>query len=550
MKLVVIGGVAGGATAAARARRLNEHAEIVLFEKGEFISFANCGLPYYIGGVIEERGDLLVTTAEAFKDRYRIDVRTSCEVTAIDRSAKTVAVRENADGKTYTESYDKIILSPGAAPIVPPLPGIDNEKVFTLRTVPDSDRIKTYINERHPEAAVVVGGGFIGLEMVESLRKCGIKTVLLEKLDQVLPPLDYEMAAMVHARLMESGVDLKLGQGLASVSESDDRLRVKTDAGEDIICDMCILSVGIRPMNGLAKSAGLELCPRGHIKVDAAMRTSDPDIYAVGDVICTQDPVLGDIAAIALAGPANRQARIAADNAMGRSSVYLGTIGTAIVKLFDLTAASTGASEKSLIASGVPYISSYTLSSSHASYYPGANEMAIKLLFAPDGLILGAQIVGCEGVDKRIDVIAAALRNGLKAADLEKLELAYAPPFSSAKDPVNVAGYVANNILNGDMEIASWREIGDLPKDHILIDLRDSMELDMTGYISGAVHIPLNSLRDHLPGLDKAKTYVVYCAVGLRGYLAHRILVQNGFKAKNLSGGYTMYMWSRKEKAL
>jgi len=541
-KLVIIGGVAGGATAAARARRVSEEARIILFERGEFISFANCGLPYYVGGAIPDRGRLLVTTAAAFESRYRIDIRTFSEVLSIDRAAKTVKVMNHATGETYTETYDKLILSPGAAPIKPPLPGIDNDKVFTLRTIPDSDRIKAYIDQRRPTAAVVVGGGFIGLEMIESLTERGIKTTLLEKLDQVLPPFDGDMAAIVQSGLKRKGVECLLGQGLSGISEQDNRLRVATDSGGEIVCDMLILSVGIRPENALAKASGLDLCPRGHIKVDASMRTSDKDIYAVGDAVCTQDLVLGTPTATALAGPANKQARIAADNALGRTATFPGTLGTAVVKVFDLTAASTGANEKTLAEHKIPYLTSYTHSGSHASYYPGAEPMAIKLLFAPDdGRILGAQIVGGAGVDKRIDVLAAALRGHMRAADLEELELAYAPPYSSAKDPVNVAGYVANNILKGDMQIVSWRDIDNLPADHVLIDLRERMELDMSGYIKGALHIPLNSLRDRLSELDRSKTYVVYCAAGLRGYIAYRILAQHGFKARNLSGGFMTY---------
>ena len=548
MKLVIIGGVAGGATAAARARRVSEEARIILFERGEFISFANCGLPYYVGGAIPDRGRLLVTTAAAFESRYRIDIRTFSEVLSIDRAAKTVKVMNHATGETYTETYDKLILSPGAAPIKPPLPGIDNDKVFTLRTIPDSDRIKAYIDQRRPTAAVVVGGGFIGLEMIESLTERGIKTTLLEKLDQVLPPFDGDMAAIVQSGLKRKGVECLLGQGLSAVSEQDNRLRVATDSGVEIVCDMLILSVGIRPENVLAKEAGLELCPRGHIKVDASMRTSDKDIYAVGDAVCTYDLVLGTPTATALAGPANKQARIAADNAMGRAAVFPGTLGTAVVKVFDLTAASTGANEKTLAANKIPYRVSYTHSGSHASYYPGAEPMAIKLLFAPDdGKILGAQIVGGGGVDKRIDVLATALRGHMRAGDLEELELAYAPPYSSAKDPVNVAGYVANNILKGDMQIVTWQEIDNLPEDHVLIDLRERRELDMSGFIKGALHIPVNSLRDRLGELDRSKTYVVYCAVGLRGYIAYRILVQHGFKARNLSGGYTTYYLAKGE---
>jgi len=546
MKLVIIGGVAGGATAAARARRVSEDARIILFERGEFISFANCGLPYYVGGSIPERGRLLVTTAAAFQSRYRIDIRTFSEVLSIDRARKTVTVKNHASKETYTETYDKLILSPGASPIMPPVPGIDHAKVFTLRTIPDADRIKACIDRERPSSAVVVGGGFIGLEMVENLIERGIKTTLLEKLPQVLPPFDAEMAAIVQSALRDKGVELLLGQGLSALSEQDNRLRVATDSGGEIVCDMLILSVGIRPENALAKTAGLELCPAGHIQVDASLRTSDPDIFAVGDAVCTHDLVLGIPTATALAGPANKQARIAADNALGRAEVFRGTVGTAVVKVFDLTAASTGANEKTLSEHKIPYLASCTHSGSHASYYPGAEPMAIKLLFAPDtGKLLGAQIVGGAGVDKRIDVLATAIKAGMRAADLEELELAYAPPYSSAKDPVNVAGYVANNIVKGDMQIVTWREIDNLPEGHVLIDLREQKELDMAGFIKGALHIPLNSLRDRLSELDRDKTYVVYCAVGLRGYIAYRILVQHGYKAKNLSGGYTTYSLAR-----
>ncbi|MEN6474126.1 MAG: FAD-dependent oxidoreductase [Syntrophaceae bacterium] len=541
-KLVIIGGVAGGATAAARARRVSEESRIILFERGEFISFANCGLPYYVGGAIPERGRLLVTTAAAFESRYHIDIRTFSEVLSIDRAAKTVTVMNHAGGETYTETYDKLILCPGAAPIKPPLPGIDNEKVFTLRTIPDADRIKAYIDQERPASAVVVGGGFIGLEMIESLTERGVKTTVLEKLTQILPPFDADMAAIVQAGLSGKGVELLLGQGLSAVSERNNRLRVATDSGAEIVCDMLILSVGIRPENALAKAAGIDLCPRGHIAVDASLRTSDPDIFAVGDAVCVHDLILGIPTSTALAGPANKQARIAADNALGRTEVFRGTLGTAVVKVFDLTAASTGANEKALSEHKIPYLVSYTHPGSHASYFPGAELMSIKLIIAPgDGRILGAQIVGGAGVDKRIDVLATALKAGMRAGDLEELELAYAPPYSSAKDPINVAGYVANNILKGDVEIVTWQEIDNLPADHVLIDLREHEELDMSGFIKGALHIPLNSLRDRLSELDRSKTYVVYCAAGLRGYIAYRVLVQQGFKARNLNGGFMTY---------
>ncbi|HNY65138.1 MAG TPA: FAD-dependent oxidoreductase [Deltaproteobacteria bacterium] len=539
MKLVIIGGVAGGATAAARARRLDEHATIVLLERGEFISFANCGLPYYIGGVIRERSSLLVTTSKAFTSRYRVDVRTFTEALAIDRAKKAVRVKNLLTGEEYAESYDKLILSPGAEPIRPPVPGIDRENVFSLRTIQDADRIIACIERRKPSSAVVAGGGFIGVEMAENLVHRGLKVTILEKLDQVMPPLDPEMAALVHRELRRNGVSLELGNGLKAVEGDGDGLEVTTEKGTVLPCGMLILSVGIRPESALAREAGLELCERGHIRVDAAMRTSDRDIHAVGDSVCVQDSVLGIPTATALAGPANKQARIAADSAMGRPSAFSGTLGTSVVKVFDLTAAGAGASEKTLKAHGVPYLASHTHSGSHAAYYPGAQMMAIKLLFSPgDGRVLGGQIVGGEGVDKRIDVLATAIRGGMRVSDLEELELAYAPPYSSAKDPVNIAGFVAGNILKGDVEIIHPEDLPGLNGDHAVIDLREEWEVEATGMVPGAVRIPLRELRDRLGELDRSKTYVVYCAVGMRGYLAHRILSQHGFRSKNLSGGY------------
>jgi NADPH-dependent 2,4-dienoyl-CoA reductase/sulfur reductase-like enzyme len=400
-----------GATAAARARRLDERAEIVLFERGEFISFANCGLPYYVGGVISKRSHLLVTTTGTFSSRYRIDVRTFSEVTAIDRERKTVTWRNVLSGETSGETYDRLILSPGAEPVRPDLPGSDLDNVFTLRNIPDADRINAFIEKNRPASAVVVGGGFIGVEMAENLVLRGIKTSLLEKFDQVLPTLDPEMAAMVQEELKDNGVDLELGSGLRAISRKGGRLTVTTDSGRDLECDMLILSMGIRPESSLAKEAGLGLCERGHIKVNASLQTSDPDIYAVGDAVCVHDFVLGIPTATALAGPANKQARIAADNSMGRSSAFRGTLGTSVVKVFDLTAASTGASEKTLKANNIPFLASYTHSGSHASYYPGANQLSVKLLFSPDdGRVLGGQIIGADGTDKRIDVLATAIR--------------------------------------------------------------------------------------------------------------------------------------------
>jgi NADPH-dependent 2,4-dienoyl-CoA reductase/sulfur reductase-like enzyme/rhodanese-related sulfurtransferase len=548
-KLLIIGGVAGGATAAARARRLDERAEIILFERGEHISFANCGLPYYIGEVIKKREDLLVTTPETFRDRYNIDVRIFSEVTAINIKDKQVEVKNIKTGVTYKESYDKIILSPGAEPVKPPFKGIELNNIFSLRNIQDSDLIKAHVDTKRPESAVVVGGGFIGLEMAENLVHRGVKTTIVEILDQVMAPLDYEMAAIVHAHLKEKGIICELGNGVESFSKKGDRILVLTNKGHSIECDIVILAIGIKPENRLAREAGLEIGKRGGIKVDATMRTSDPDIYAVGDAVEVKDFVTGLPTMTALAGPANKQGRIAADNALGRKSMFRGTLGSTVVKVFNLTVASTGASEKVLKHNNIPYLVSYTHSGSNASYYPGATIMAIKLVFSPSsGKILGAQIIGMKGVDKRIDVLASAIHGAMTVYDLEELELAYAPPYSSAKDPINIAGFVATNILKGDIETINWDVIGDLNRNqNILIDLRNKDELDTAGVIEGALHIPLNELRQKLPELDKKKNYIPFCAVGLRAYLGHRILVQNGFQSKSLSGGYKTYLGAKEK---
>ena len=549
MKLLIIGGVAGGATAAARARRINEKAEIILFERGEFISFANCGLPYYIGQVIKERESLLVTTAKAFGARYNIDIRIFSEVIEINRGEKRVTVRDIRSNKTYKEGYDKIILSPGAEPVRPPLEGIELDNIFNLRSIPDSDLIKAHVDARRPESAVVVGGGFIGLEMAENLVHRRVRTAIVEMLDQVMAPLDHEMAAIAHAHLKEKGVNCYLGDGVKSFLKKGDRIVVVTGKGNKIECDMVILSIGIRPENRLAKEAGLDIGNRGGIKVDSTMRTSDPDIYAVGDAVEIKDVISGLPTMTALAGPANKQGRIAADNAMGRKSVFKGTMGTSVVKLFDLTIASTGASEKVLKRNNIPFIISYTHSGSHASYYPDAQMMAIKLIFSPgSGRLLGAQIVGMQGVDKRIDVLATAIHGGMTVFDLEELELAYAPPYSSAKDPVNIAGFVASNLLKGDVENFNWNDLSDLdPEKDVIIDLRNKDELEKSGFLEGSLHIPLHEVRDKLTVLDKEKNYFLYCAIGLRGYLGHRILVQNGFKSRNLSGGYKTYLGAKEK---
>jgi NADPH-dependent 2,4-dienoyl-CoA reductase/sulfur reductase-like enzyme/rhodanese-related sulfurtransferase len=542
-KLLIIGGVAGGATAASRARRIDETAEIILFERGEYISFANCGLPYYIGKIIKERESLLVTTAAAFKARYNIDIRPFSEVTEIDRNRKEVTVREIKTGKTYKESYDRIILSPGAEPLMPPLEGINIKNIYSLRSIPDSDLIKAHVDEKNPESAVIIGGGFIGLEMAENLALRGIKVTIIEMLDQVMAPVDYEMAAIVHAHLKEKGVGLILGDGVKSFSMSGNQVRVTTGKGVEVKCDMVILSIGIRAESILAKNAGLNTGKRGGIVVDSGMRTSDPDIYAVGDAVEVRDYVSGFPVMTALAGPANKQARIAADNAMGRNAKFRGTMGTTVAKIFDLVVASTGNNEKTLKQNNTPYLVSYTHSGSHAGYYPDAEMMVIKLIFSPgSGRILGAQIIGGKGVDKRIDVLATAIYAFMTVDDLEELELAYAPPFSSAKDPVNIAGFVAANILKGDVQTVNWDDLKDIDNENeILIDLRDKNELDESGTIEGAINIPLSELRGRLTELDRTKSYIPFCAIGLRGYLGHRILVQNGFKSRNLSGGYKTY---------
>ncbi len=549
LKLLIIGGVAGGATAAARARRLDEHAEIIVFERGEHISFANCGLPYYIGQVIKKRDALLVTTKEAFSQRYNIEVRNFSDVIAIDRSRKIVKIKDLRKGGIYEESYDKIILSPGSEPLRPPIEGIEQDNIFNLKNIPDSDRIKSYLDKKRPRAAVIVGGGFIGLEMAENLVRRGVETTIIEMLDQVMAPLDFEMAALVQAHLKEKGVRCVLGTGVTSFSNKEGHLVVMTGDGKRYESDLVILSVGIRPENQLAREAGLEIGKKGGIRVDASMRTSDPDIFAVGDAVEVKDFITGQPTVTALAGPANKQGRIAADNALGRKSLFKGTLGTAVVKVFDLTVASTGANEKTLKSQRIPYEVSFTHSGSHASYYPGAETMAIKLIFTPEqGKILGAQIVGKRGVDKRIDVIATALRGAMTVYDLEELELAYAPPYSSAKDPVNVAGFVAANILKGDMDHIQWGELPDLDEeDNILIDLRNKKELETSGVIEGAWHIPLDKLRSRLSELDREKHYIPFCAAGLRAYLGHRILVQNGLQSKNLSGGYITYLGGKEK---
>lgn len=542
LKVVIVGGVAGGASAAARLRRLNEDAEIILFEKGEYISFANCGLPYYIGEVIQEKDKLVVQTPEAMKKRFNIDVRVNSEVTKVLPDKKVVEVLNIKEGTTYTETYDKLILSPGAEPVRPPLPGIDSDRVFTLRNIPDTYKIKDYVDTIKPKRAVVVGAGFIGLEVAENLHARGVKVTVVELADHVIGPLDLDMAALVHQHMKSKDVEFYLKDGVKSLSNTKSFTVVELTSGRSLKADMVIMGIGVKPEAKLAVDAGLKIGKTGGILVNENMLTSNPDIYAVGDVVEVKDYISGNPALIPLAGPANKQGRIAANNICGIVEKYEGTQGTSIVKVFDITVAITGNNEKILKRNNIEYEKSFTHSGSHAGYYPGAIPMAIKLIFdKKNGKILGAQIIGYEGVDKRIDVIATAIRAGMTVYDLEKLELAYAPPYSSAKDPVNIAGYTAANILKGDSEIFHWHEVDSLDRSNsVLLDTRNEMEVSL-GTIEGSINIPLDDLRNRLDELPKDKEILVFCQVGLRGYIAYRILKQKGFKVRNLSGGYKTY---------
>lgn len=540
MNYLIIGGVAGGATVAARLRRMDEKANIILLERGKYVSYANCGLPYYIGDTINNREKLFVQTAKGFTDRFRIDIRTEQEVTAIRPDKKEVEIKNLSTGETYTETYDKLVLSPGAEPLRPSIEGIGSKKIFTLRNVPDTDTIKNYVNTENPKRAIVVGGGFIGLEMAENLHDLGIQVDVVEMANQVMAPLDFSMAAIVHRQLTDKGVGLHLEDGVSRFEEKDGGVTVHLRSGKQIATDMVLLSIGVRPETKLAKDAGLAIGERGGIAVNDYMQTSDADIYALGDAVEVRHLVTGQPALIPLAGPANKQGRIVADNIVfGNKEKYPGSIGTSIAKVFDLTVAAAGANAKLLQRNNIPYISSYTHGASHAGYYPGAVSLSIKILFAPEnGKLLGAQIVGFNGVDKRIEMLAQVIQRGGTVHDLAELEHAYAPPYSSAKDPVNMAGFVAENILNKKSRIIQWRELAELPADTIRIDVRTHDEYKL-GTIPGFINIPVDELREHLDELPKEKPIVVTCAVGLRGYLAYRILVQNGFKhVRNLSGGY------------
>jgi len=538
-KIVIVGGVAGGATAAARLRRLDEHAEITMLERGEHISFANCGLPYHVGGAIG-REDLLLQTPESFHHRFRVDVRVRSEALSIDRNAKTITVRDSA--KTYTQAYDKLILSPGGAPIVPPVAGIDSPRVFTVRNMADIDRITSFIEEHRPRSAAVVGGGFIGVEMAENLKEAGLDVSVIELSDQVIAPLDIDMACDVHRHLWTRGVSLYLNNGLRNITEHRDGLELTLHNGA-LEADMLILAIGVKPETGLAKNAGLELNPRGGIVVDEHMRSSDPDIYAVGDAAEVTDFVTGQAAMIPLAGPANKQARVAADHICGINSEYTGTQGSAIIKVFDMTVAATGTNEKIARRLNLDYDKIFLWLPGHAGYYPGSKSMSMKVIFEREsGKILGAQIVGFDGVDKRCDILAVAIRAGMAARDLTRLELCYAPPYSSAKDPVNMAGFAIENVIAGKVRNIHWHDVDALPRDGsaTLLDVRTPYEFRQ-GHIDGFINFPLDSLRDRMGELNPSKPVYAHCHSGMRSYIAARILTQNGFAVYNLSGGYRLY---------
>jgi len=546
-KVVIVGGVAGGASAAARLRRLDENAEIILFERGSFISFANCGLPYYIGGIIEDRQKLLIQTPQSFESRFKVDVRVKNEVVRIDRGNKEVFIKDLQSNKTYSESYDKLILSPGAEPVKPRIPGIDSERIFTLRNIPDMDAISRFIDTNRPKRVVVVGAGYIGLEMAENLRQRGLLVAIAEMADQIIPTLDKEMAGLLSQHLNDQSIALWLNDGVSAFRQADSRLMVRLDSGMELACDFAVLAIGVRPETGLVREAGLEIGTTGGIKVNEYLQTSDPDIYAIGDAIEVRDFVLGTPTLIPLAGPANKQGRITADNICGRGVLYNGTQGTAILKVFELTVAMTGASEKALRKTNTDYEKIYIHPANHVGYYPGAQQMHIKLLFRkPDGRILGVQIVGKDGVDRRIDIFATAIRKEMTVFDLQELELAYAPPYGSGKDPVNMAGYAAANILDGTVEVTHFEELGD---HELILDVRGPDEVTK-GTVPGAVNIPVDELRDRLSELPKDKTIHAYCAVGIRSYIACRILSQNGFMVRNLVGGYTIYLANISEKLL
>lgn len=542
MKVVIVGGVAGGASAAARIRRLDERAEIVVFERSGHVSYANCGLPYYIGGEIEQESALTLQTPASFRARFQIDVRVRHEVLAIDRSRKVVSVRNLETGEMAEEAYDKLILSPGARPIAPDLPGIGSSRLFTLRTVEDAARIRRYVEQRRPRTATVIGGGFIGLEMAENLARRGARVTIVEKMRQLLSPLDEDMASFVHAKFLKEGVRLALGSAVTGFEEKGKEILTHMDNREAIAGDMVILAIGVAPDSHLAKEAGLELGAAGAIAVDAHMRTSDADIYAVGDAVQCKNGATGQMARIALAGPANKQGRVAADNICGIQSIYRASWGSSVVKLFDMTAAATGINERAARQAGLVYDKVVLSPANHASYYPGGKVMTMKVLYEKGSLrILGAQIVGFDGVDKRIDVLATAMQAGMRATDLKELDLAYAPPYSSAKDPVNMAGFMIENLESGKVKQFHYADLAQLPREKVtLLDTRTPAEV-AAGSPEGFLHIPVDALRDRLEELDRSKPVYVMCQSGLRSYIACRILAQHGYDCYNFSGGYRFY---------
>ena len=538
MKTLIIGGVAGGASAAARLRRLREKDEIVMLERGEYVSFANCGLPYFIGGVITDKSKLTLQTPESFKARFNIDVRVQSEAVKIDPAQKTVAVKDLKTGEIYNESYDNLILSPGAEPVKPNIEGADASFVFTLRNIPDTMKIKAFLNEKQPRDAVVVGGGYIGLEMAENLKEAGLNVTVAELSEHLIPSLDFDMAADVHRYLKSKGINLLLNNGVKAIKDG----RVVLNRGE-VKADMVIMSAGVKPETRLARECGIPLNGRGSIIVDSHMRTGVPDIYAVGDAVEVHDFITGQPVFVPLAGPANKQGRIAADNIAGIPSEYTGTQGSAVIKLFDMTAGATGLNEKGAAAMGLDYDKTYIYSASHASYYPGGANMSVKALWDRKTLkLLGAQIVGFDGVDKRLDVLAACIRLGAKITDLTRLELCYAPPFGSAKDPVNMLGFTAENIVTEKVKQFFWHDVANLPRDGsvTLLDVRTPLEVSR-GKIDGFINIPVDSLRERINEIPADKPVYVHCHSGLRSYIACRILTQHGFACSNLSGGYEFY---------
>ena len=549
MKYIIVGAVAGGASTAARLRRLDEHAEIIIFEKGEYISYANCGLPYYIGNVIKDRNSLFVQTAIAFNQRFNIDVRVQTEVVSIDVVNKTIKASNKITGAIYEESFDKLVLSPGAEPIRPPLPGIENEGIFTLRNVNDTDYIKSYVTQQSVKKAVVIGGGFIGLEMAENLKELGITVTIIEMGNQILAPVDFPIAAIVQQHIRSKGVDLRLSTAVTGFEKTGARLQVNVSAGAPIEADVVILSIGVKPDTKLALGAGLKIGAARGIWVNEFLQTSHPDIYAVGDAIEFENPITHQPLITYLAGPANKQGRICANNiVLGNVQAYHGSINTAIVKVFDMTVATAGTAAKHLATGGIKHIVSTTHNGAHAGYYPGSKQMSIQIAFSPEtGQLYSAQIAGYDGVDKRIDILASLIKRNSTIYELIDFEHAYAPPYSSAKDPVNMAGFVAENILLGRLRIFYWNEIGLITADDLLIDVRRADEFE-SGKINNAINIPVDELRKRMREIPKDKNVFIYCEAGLRGYLAQRILLQNGYKnVKNLSGGYQLWNAASKE---